>query len=71
MKIRGMIKLEITGSEAERPEVDKLIEDLTKDPNLSMCKIKVTRIMKGAEVYLQPKRKKKNGDTVAQETAAS
>jgi len=67
-----MIKLEITGSEAERPEVDKLIEDLTKDPNLSMCKIKVTRIMKGAEVYLQPKRKKKNGqDAVAQETAAS
>ena len=71
MKIRGMIKLEITGSETERPEVDKLVEDLTNDPNLSMCKIKVTRIMKGQEIHIQPKRKKKNGDTLAQETAAS
>lgn len=41
MKIKGTIKLDITATEEEQAEVDKLVQDLENDPNLKACKIKV------------------------------
>ena len=42
MKIKGTIKLEISATEDEKEQVDKLIFDLENDPNLQFCKIKIT-----------------------------
>lgn len=44
MKVKGSIELEITATESERADVDKLVDGIKADPNLSWCKITVKRI---------------------------
>jgi hypothetical protein len=69
MKIKGAIKLEITATETERAEVDKLVEDLKNDPGLSSCKIVVKRITTSHEIH--NRRRNDNKDAVVTEATAS